>query len=252
MTDSSADGSGTNGQTTHQDPAANPPKGSRLIGAIVAPAVKLWLRSQVESAADIQVALTGRDRQILTGRLPEARVAARSVVYQGLHLGAIELVAQEIAVNLPQVLRGKPLQLLQPIPVAAALSLSATDLAASLAAPLLAPALAEFLQPLLTRWGATATLQDPQASLSTDGLILDGMVQDQPLRLQFGLALSGPPEPGSPQQLILQDPRWFTAAGELLAELDSIALPLGEDVTIEQLTITPDRLQCSGTITVRP
>ncbi|TAD79117.1 MAG: DUF2993 domain-containing protein [Oscillatoriales cyanobacterium] len=247
MTNPSTDGPGTN-----PDPSADPPRGSRLIGAIVAPAVKLWLRSQVESAADIQVALTGRDRQILTGRLPEARIVARSVVYRGLHLGAIELVARAIAVNLGQVVRGQPLQLLQPIPVAADLSLSAADLAASLAAPLLAPALAEFLQPLLTRWGATATLRDPQASLSADGLILDGVVQDQPLRLQFGLVLSGPLGPNGTQQLILRDPRWLTAAGELLAALDSIALPLGEDVAIDQLTISPDRLHCSGTITVRP
>jgi hypothetical protein len=241
MTDSDTDME-LNRQTTPTEA----PTGSRLIGAIVAPAVKLWLRSQVESAADIRVQLSGRDRQILGGRLPQVQVSARSVVYQGLQLSAIDLIASEIAVNLRQVLRGQPLRLLQPILVVADLSLSAADLTASLAAPLLASTLDEFLQPLLAAWGRPATLATPQASLAADTLILDGTVDDRPVRLQLGLDLAGP------QQLLLRDPRWLSATGEPIAELASIALPLGEDVAIEQLTLEADALRCRGTITVRP
>ena len=227
-------------------PATTAATGSRLIGAIVAPAVKLWLRSQVESAAEISVSLDGRDREILTGRLPMARVAARGAVYQGLHLSAIDLVATEIAVNLSQVVRGKPLRLLQPIPVAADLRLSALDLAASLAAPLLAPALADFLRPLLAHWGRPVQFDRPQASLESGALVLAGVIEDRPVQLRLGLELA------SPQQLLLRDPCWRDGSGTWLGQADSVALPLGEDVMIETLSIEPDHLRCAGQITVRP
>lgn len=234
-----------NGEQGTIDRAA-PATGSRLIGAIVAPAVKLWLRSQVEAAAEISVTLDGRDREILTGRLPLARVAARGAVYQGLHLSAIDLVATEIAVNLSQVVRGKPLRLLQPIPVAADLRLSALDLAASLAAPLLAPALADFLRPLLGIWGRPVQFEQPRASLEAGALLLAGTIDSQPVQLRLGLELA------SSQTLLLRDPCWRDGAGALLGRADSVVLPLGEDVEIETLAIEPDHLRCAGQITVRP
>ncbi|RFP63014.1 MAG: DUF2993 domain-containing protein [Limnothrix sp. CACIAM 69d] len=225
---------------------SNSSTGSRLITSLVAPAVKLWLRSQVEAATEITVRLDGRDREILAGRLPQAQINAESVVYQGLHLSHLNLQATNIAVNLGQVLRGKPLRLLQPIPVSAELKLFAPDLAASLAAPLLAPALADFLAPLLALWGRPVTFEQPQATLAGGQLILSGAIEQQPVQLCLGLELV------DPQTLQLCNPQWLNQAGEPIAQGSSVLLPLGEDVAINSLSIKPEGLQCTGTLLVRP
>jgi predicted phage tail protein len=126
---------------------------SRIISRILSPAVRLWLRSQVEQVEDLQFQIEGGDRQILSGHIPRVAIAARQVVYQGLHLSQMDLAGTGIRINLGQVLKGKPLKLLEIVPVEGEMQLQEADLNASLRAPILSGAVSELLvnQPNLLR-----------------------------------------------------------------------------------------------------
>lgn len=130
-----------------------------LVTRVLAPALKLWLRSQVEAVERLEVALgseTGdgsgsldgdrlSSRQMLAGRIPLVQVEADGVIYKGLYLGQLQLVGRDIRMNLGQAVRGQPLKLLAPIVVDLKLRMSEAQLNASLGSPLLAPHLGEWL-----------------------------------------------------------------------------------------------------------
>jgi LmeA-like phospholipid-binding len=111
---------------------ATPAKG--LIGRVLAPAIQLWLKSQVEQVEHLEVGIQAGNRQILSGTIPQITLLAQKVIYQGLHLSDVNLTGQHIRVNLGQVLQGKALQLLEPIAVNGKVILLEADLNASLAA----------------------------------------------------------------------------------------------------------------------
>ncbi|NJL91981.1 MAG: DUF2993 domain-containing protein, partial [Coleofasciculaceae cyanobacterium SM2_1_6] len=76
-------------------------------------------------------------------------LTATHAVYQELHLSEVALTGKNIKINLRQILRGKPIQLREPIALTGQLKLTAPDLEASLSAPLLATALDELLATLV-------------------------------------------------------------------------------------------------------
>ena len=123
--------------------------GSRIIGKVLPAAVKFWLRSQVEQIGDLSIDLSGRDRQLLSGYLPGVSVAADAVIYQGIHAGQVQLSAEEIRINVGQVVRGKPLKLLKAFPVQGSVTLSADDLTASQSSALLSEGLLSFWRSLI-------------------------------------------------------------------------------------------------------
>ena len=94
---------------------------------MLSPACRVWLRSQVSHVDDLQVDIQGGSRQILGGTIPRVTVVAVGAIYQGLSLGSIDLIAENIRINLPQVIKGKPLQLLAPIAVMAGVKFSDRD-----------------------------------------------------------------------------------------------------------------------------
>ncbi|NJO19656.1 MAG: DUF2993 domain-containing protein [Spirulinaceae cyanobacterium RM2_2_10] len=138
-------------------------EGRAPLGRLLESAVQLWLRTQVERIDELQVAIAGRNRQILQGYIPEVALAARTAIYQGLHLERAALTGQNIRINLGQILRGQPLRLLEPITASGELFLTAANLQASLASPLLRQALTDLLallrpaaeagSQILCRWG---------------------------------------------------------------------------------------------------
>ena len=103
-----------------------------LISKVLSPAVKLWLRSQVEQVEHLNFKINGQDRQILRGYIPVVSLDSSKAVYQGLHLGDIQLQGTNIRINIGQVLRGKPLRLLEPIWLKGEVYLTTDDLQASL------------------------------------------------------------------------------------------------------------------------
>lgn len=150
-------------------------KQSHLISRVLSPAVKLWLRSQLDHVEALEVEIEAADRQLLSGSLSQVIASANSAVYKGLHFSHVRVTAQAIQTNLGQVLRGKPFRLLVPFPVSGTVTLSEADLNASLHAPLLGNAVSDFLLGLLQgkiadgSGDTTAELQNIQVKLQAGG-----------------------------------------------------------------------------------
>ncbi|NJL84130.1 MAG: DUF2993 domain-containing protein [Chloroflexaceae bacterium] len=87
----------------------------------------------------LEVAIGGRNRQILGGYIPEVTLTSRGAVYQGLHFASVSLQGENIRINLAEVLRGEPLRLLEGVRVAVEAALGERDLVASLESPLVGP-----------------------------------------------------------------------------------------------------------------
>jgi len=241
-------------------------KQSQLISKVLSPAVRLWLRSQVERVEALQVKIEGGDRRILTGQIQRVGITAHKAIYQGLHLSHLQLVGENIRINLGQVLRGKPLNLLEPIPVTGSLVLEEADLNASLSAPLLANALAEFLATLL-KSEIQAVLDAPlpghqainlqnsqiiiaagQLTLSASLVAVSGAVT--PIVIRTGLQLK------NGHTLQLDRPQWLThlqaKRGLPLGDLDGFEVDLGSEVDLQELSLENSTLICRGRIMVTP
>lgn len=167
-------------------------KTSRLIGKVLSPAIKLWLRSQVQQIDRLELEIAGSDRQILTGNIPRVSILASQAVYQGLHITQVQLEAQEIHINLGQVIKGKPLRLLDKVPVRGNLYLTQADLNASLASPLLTDALTDLLLKLFNDSLANQQVSWQKITLEPDLFRLEGTLsgdrQATPIVVQAGLS----------------------------------------------------------------
>lgn len=234
-------------------------KKSRVISQVLSPAVQLWLRSQVEQVESLQFKIQGGDRQILSGHIPMVSIAASRAVYQGLHLSQLQLEGTSIRVNLSQVIKGKPLRLLEPVPVEGELLLLGSDLQASLQAPLLSNALTELLTTFLKSNGATNsldTLKDGQISwqnvdidrgqLTLSGTLTDTAGQTTPVVIRAGLQLA------TPQILRLHPLQIQLSSISSSVNLDGFQVDLGSEVDLEELALTPGQLTCRGRLTVLP
>lgn len=239
-------------------------KPSSIISTVLSPAVRLWLRSQVERVDDLQVKIEGSDRLLLTGHIPRVAVSARHAVYQGLYLHQLRLIAQQIRINLGQILKGQPLRLLEPVPVYTELMLQEADLNASLQAPLLANALTELLVNLRQagKPGSKGAQETPHSALSTSitwerieigsnqltitGIYFDSTGDAIPIVIQATLQV----ENGSKLRCDrLQIKENVGLAG---LDLQGFQIDLGSEVNIEELTLSPGQLVCRGRILVSP
>ncbi len=227
-------------------------KSSRIISKVLSPAIKLWLRSQVEKIENLQFNIEGSDRQIIGGTIPAVFLAANKAIYQGIHLGEVKLTATGININIGQVLKGKPLRLLEPIKVTGEIVLEETDFNASLQAPLLGNAVSDFLIPLLKiDTIENLTLQNPQVAIEVDRLILTATLvsdnnENYPLILRTGLQLA------SNHELKFDKPELETAEKIKSNLVDGLQVDLGTEVDIEELTLNNGRLMCQGSINVLP
>lgn len=242
------------------------PRQSHIISSILSPAVRLWLRSQVEQVNDLQVLIEGGDRQILAGLVPRITISAANAVYQGLHISEVQLVGRGIKLNLAPVLRGKPLRLERVVPVQGEVVMLEEDLNASLQNPFLASAVSDILIDLL-KAGAAPELVDPDARkpiildnfwavIHPDLLTLGAEIISAtrgtatPFVIRTGLRLS------SGQELCLDRPEWLPTPkarrGLALHDLDGLPFDLGRDVEIQDILLESGRLVCRGRINVVP
>lgn len=224
----------------------------RLISKVLSPAVRLWLRAQVQQVSDLEVKIWGSDRQILSGHIERVSISGRHAVYQGLHLTQMQLVGEGIRVNLAAVLRGKPLRLLDPVPVFAELLLQELDLNTSLQSPLLANALTELLLKLLpATCPVDGTLSWHKISIDSGQLILNATLAGKsdnptPVLIRTGLKLA------SSHELQLENLQIQNDLGFSLGNLASFNLDLGPEVDIQELTLQHGQLVCSGRINIMP
>lgn len=237
-------------------------------GKMLSGAVQLWLRSQVERVEHLHCQIGGGDRQVLSGYIPQLSISAENAIYQGLHLSQIQLTGSNIRVNLGQVLRGKPLQLVEVVPVEGEMVMRQTDLNASLETPLLANAVVEFLLGLvrslptsdelteeLSAEPQQLRLQNPQIRLADQQLtliadLLTNSGNPTPIAIRTGLHLA------NGHTLQLDRPCWLphpqAKRGLPLSDLQGFSIDLGTDVELRSLTIEHEQLRCQGRINIIP
>ncbi len=233
---------------------------SHLLRSVLSPAVRLWIQSQVESVGELELAIDSSDRQLLSGRIPRITIAAKGVCYKELNLSQIDLDGVDIAVNLSQVMRGKPLQLLAPIEITAQLILDEADLNASLASALLAPVWLDWQQQLTDRlvgsgsweWGVGIRWGTPRIVIGIGTLTLRCEIQDlQGIAAERPFELTAIVELSEGRILILKKPCW-TIGAESRGEFEELVLDLGETVAIESLQLQHETITCQGQLWVQP
>lgn len=247
-------------------PNWQPSQGSRVISKVLSPAIQLWLRAQVETMTGLKFEIRGSDREILRGRVPSVEVQAEQIVYQGLHLSQIALTASQIQINLRQVLQGKPLRLLEVVPVVGTVRLEQAALDASMNAPLLKQALADFLTLVLNHLNQELTsdlaaelaalqpiqLEHPQIQLANECFTLTANLLT-PHRQQAQLILE------TQLQLIQGAQLQFTALklhytssqrAAVITTNQPLVIDLGSEVHLHQLEITVDGVSCQGRMNV--
>ncbi|MFP5274511.1 LmeA family phospholipid-binding protein [Coleofasciculus sp.] len=234
-------------------------KGSRMISTVVSPAVQLWLRSQVETVETLHFKLMGRDREILRGHIPTVSIAARRAVYQGLHLSQLQLDGTNIRFNLTQVFKGKPLRLLEPLPVAGQLVLQENDLQASLGAPLLSNALTDLLNTFIKSYNrpdqypplGESKMNWQQITLDGERLTLKGTLMHHPTR-ETSIVINAGIQLATPQQLRLHPLQIQINAQQPPITLEHFTIDLGSEVDLKEITLTPGQLICRGCIKIIP
>lgn len=226
-----------------------------MISKILSTAVKVYLRSQVERAADLQVRIDGKNKQIIQGYIPQVLLSSSKAVYRGLHLSQVKLNGTNLAFNLPEVIQKKPLKLLEPLYVAIQLKLDAADLRASLDSPLLQSGLNDLWQKILSANHTCHTasklnnLEVEWYDVALGDRILhlagvsnlDGEVRQIRLSTKINLA--------DEHTLCLSD---LTIDDRSLASKlqNETKIDLGTDVAIAQLKIESEWIICSGKIRI--
>ncbi|MCX7594094.1 MAG: DUF2993 domain-containing protein [Fischerella sp.] len=229
----------------------NSNKKIRIITNVLTKALKLWLRSQVSQISQLEVEIKASDRQLLSGCIPLVSIFASHAVYQGLHLTQIQLVAENIRINLGSVLKGKPLRLLETVPVVGELIVEEEDLNASISSHLLSTALNNVLDNLLPEQRAKSK------SIIWQKIILDNSkvtlhasssAQSSSTLLEISAELNL----RSNHELQLAQIKVKNNMGMVLESHNGHYLNLGTDVDIQQLKLIPGKLVCNGRINVNP
>jgi hypothetical protein len=223
-----------------------------IIGSVLSPACRVWLRSQMSAVSELELSIGGKDRQILGGTIPLVSARAVGAVYRGLFLTEIEVIAEKIQVNLPQVLRGKPLQLLEPIAVTAKSYFSEVDLQKSLASPLLDRAITDLLgqilhaDPIASGWEINwDKIQILPGRLLFTGKLTQANIHGD-ISIDTGINIRD-------GHILDLQPLKITSAIDLPnLELNSHTIDLGDGVNITNLTLETGGLICEGQIQVRP
>jgi hypothetical protein len=223
----------------------------RIITQVLTEAIKLWLRTQLSQVSHLEVEIKASDRQLLSGVIPEVSIVANHAVYQGLHITEIQIQAENIRVNIGSILKGKPLTLLEIVPIMARLIVEEEDLNLSLSSALLSTALNDVLVKLLPEYcSKSKPMSWQKITLEHHKLILATIPTSDPestsLNMCLGLQLLNGQELRLAPVAIYQNQ-------QLLWESNSgTDFYLGTDVNIQELTLIPGKLVCCGQININP
>ncbi len=222
----------------------------RLITNALTAALKLWLKAQVSQVSQLEVEIKASDRQILSGCIPWVSIFASHAVYQGLYITRIQLIAENIQINIGSILKGKPLRLLEIVPVVGDLMIEEKDLNNSLASELLSTALNDVLVKLLPEYCLQSQPIWQKIILDHNQIILCATlgtsIENTPLEVKFDLKLIGNHELQLTQIQVMKN------EVALLEGKQNYHLDLGSDVDIQELSLIPGQLVCRGRINVNP
>ncbi|MBL1210739.1 DUF2993 domain-containing protein [Geminocystis sp. GBBB08] len=230
---------------------------SEIISHFLSPAIKFWLRSQLQYVEDLNIEIHAGDKQILTGKINKVSLQTTKAVYQDIHISQASVSTENIAINLGGILRGKPLKLLQPIFVNGELILTLNDIQTSLNSSLLSQGLVDLVKLLL----AHQAIENYQNILALYKFNWHNIVLDDD---QFILKAILTDNHGQKTDLILTSTLTLKNDHTLLfnpikidtiPSLDTIIIKnfevdLGNDVELKQLTLNADKLFCLGKIKV--
>jgi hypothetical protein len=229
-----------------------------VITKLLSTAVKLYLRSRCSQIEDLQVEISGKNRQIIQGYIPNVFLSCQRAVYQGLHLRSIELKGNDIAINLPEVLKKKPLQLLNPILVKVKLVLEAQDLCASLDSALLQSGLRDLWEFILA--AKTATVLDPDllnndlewqnVAIANQQLILVGNYRDRHGKFMV-LKISTRISLANSHTLCLSSLKINYKSNNVDQLPDYLEIDLGTEVNLQKLVVESEHILCLGKITIK-
>jgi LmeA-like phospholipid-binding len=227
-------------------PVSSKPQG--IISSLLAPACAAWLRTQVSEVASLDVQVAAKDRQILSGTIPSVSILATKTVYRGISLQKIKLLADQIEINLSQVMRGKPLRVLQPIEVEIEATIDDADLLSSLTAPLLAGAVNQLIAQVIALPGEDWLLVWQDVRIETGKLTLQGQVQQEssllPIKICTGIALLE-------GRIIHLAPLAIDC--ELVDKpVAAYSIDLGDEVNLRELVLGEGELHCAGQVRIRP
>lgn len=226
-----------------------------MISKILSTAVKVYLRSQVERATDLQVKIEGKNKQIIQGYIPQVCLSSSKAVYRGLHLSQVELNGMNLTFNLPEVIKKKPFKLLEPVDVAIKLMLDAADLQASLDSSLLQSGLNDLWLKILLPNQIEPTgsklnnvpIEWQTIALGDCFLHFQGISKSE--REMRQICLSTKVDLADERTLCLSaltiNDRAIASQLQHEAKID-----LGTDVAIAQLEIESERILCSGKIRI--
>ncbi|MBD2664940.1 hypothetical protein B6N60_00983 [Richelia sinica FACHB-800] len=223
----------------------------RIITQVLTEAIKLWLRTQLSQVSHLEVEIKASDRQLLSGSIPEVSIVANHAVYQGLHITEIQIQAENIRVNIGSILKGKPLTLLEIVPIMAQLIVEEEDLNLSLSSALLSTALNDVLVKLLPEYcSKSKPMSWQKITLEHHKLILAAIPtsdsESTSLNMCLGLQLL------NGQELRLAPVEIYQNQQLLWESNSGTDFDLGTDVDIQELTLIPGKLVCCGQININP
>jgi hypothetical protein len=228
-----------------------------LISKVLSPAIKFWLRSQVEQVEQLKFKIQGQDNQILRGYIPSVYLESSKAIYQGLHLGDIQLQGNNIRINIGQVVRGKPLKLLESIWVKGEVFLTQEDLQASLASDLLKSGLndlCKLLQKNLNLSEESTQYQIKWQSIRLDNNqfnIIGQLITENesfPLEIESELRLIDGKTLGlKPHKL-----KGISTIDKEEFDLSELSIDLGSDVEINHFELTSEGIFAQGQLVIRP
>lgn len=216
---------------------STPRQGS--LATVLAAAVRWWVRSQLDTADTLQIQFGARNRDLLRGCIPQIDARAERVVYRGLHLRGAIARADNLRLNLRQVLHGQPLRLLEPLPVTLDVRLHEGDLNASLASPLLQAAVRDLFRHILP---PNTDLASARIHLRQNALHL---VATRPQ----AIALTTHLHRRDGHRLQLHAPT--LEVGDRRQTFPDLDVPLDSDVQIQRLVCDRGELHLSGRLLVR-
>ncbi|BAQ63684.1 DUF2993 domain-containing protein [Geminocystis sp. NIES-3709] len=230
---------------------------SEIITRFLTPAIKFWLRSQLETVEDLKMEIHAGDKQILTGKINQVSLETTKAIYQGIHVSKASVNTENIAVNLGGILRGKPLKLLQPIFVNGEVILTDNDLQTSLESSLLHQGLIDLVHLLLEHqeilnyenilaqykffWN-NITLKDDKFILTA--VLTNSIEENFNLTITSSLTLKN-------DRILLFNPIKIIGIPEIKnIIITEFEVDLGNDVSLEKLILTSQNLSCIGKLKV--
>lgn len=229
------------------------PAFGQMASALLNPLMSSWIRSEVDQVENLQVSIVGSDPQILNGVIPQASVSGQNLLYQGFQISSLALEGSNIRINVGEAIQGRPLRLLNPVPVLVDLRLTEADLNQTLQSPLIQSQLAtaQVTVPLGSE-SVPFVFSDPVVSLEAGKMRVEANLavpngDPMPVTFTTGLAVAGE------NQLQLVDPQWLSNGQSIpIPALSEMALQLDPGVRVDRLELIEGELLYAGLMTLMP